>query len=1407
MTHAAPSARVRLVLSASLLKSMDGQFKHGAGYALYGNPPRWHKVHQHKPAPKGAPVVAHEPSSFQAAPASFTPEQLSQLKLPDTNVNAKTFNGQLEKLHGWASAGDAAAILGASFGVNTYGQKLAKIANHLLEQMGVTHKVAHGQKAGTHAAVQPPAPAADDGAKPEAAAPAPAEVKTTPDLQEPGPDAPLAEHVKETLDAKAADGDLEFLQNVAKNNPEHPQIAAYAQKKLVELNEAKPATASPAPAAASVVPPTGDGLDGLNLPASVKDYLLKPSVTLKNGKTVTPKEYIDDLLSDGYGNPEYFAAPKGSKAGFLTKPGKPKLTLNDKQMFYADAAFMAQKKAAKAAQPHAAATDTGHKDGDSKPAPADPTGHAKLPDGWTGFKGSLSTNKDPVNGGIVDKNATLGWFVIANNAAANAKLKDKFYPTQQAAFHALAAAVTAPATASHPMLDQIPWDEQLLPESNSNSKSHNGQVAKIKAMAYAGDIDGLQALIEKKAGAKQNYAKKQHLLAQTALAGIAEGGAPAPAAAPAASMEGKPAYDAVAIAVKKGAKPIDAAEQWLADNPGGHHELSEALIALGHPTVAADMDLPAPGMEEDAPEPAPAAAAVTADTPLHSKQLAALESLSLDELKAIDNSPGLPENVQAWIDNKIHEMESASDKGPNEGDMKPGADGMLVFKNGRWHKVKEDSAQDQQHPLDSVPLPDVSTAPGMSWKEHIGTSLSILKEKAKQDPSVLKGVAKKMANGKYIFHLPHYKPGYENSHKVKFHGFSDASKNVYDYIEALKVATGQSPKNASKKANTAPAPTASQAAPVAPVAPSGIEPMDTWVQTGGQGGSNPGGKFKDPSGQEWYCKFPDDADMAKSEVLAAKLYALAGLSGQDCKLITKDGKVGIASKWVNIKKASSHSALAKVPGALDGFAVDAWLGNWDVVGQALDNLQIGPDGKAHRVDAGGSLEYRAQGEKKPFGTNVEEIDTLRDAAKNSHAAAVFGKLKEADITASVAKVAAISDVAIRAMVNEYGPGTAAEKAKLAETLIARKQDLIKKYPKAAKAKKKPVFKPEKISAPPSFLNWGGSGKSGPSSKEFLNKANEDSVQAIFAAAKTGNLDAIKNLKAKVYDKDTGAVIGEKPVLEHPSQHVKGYAQQAVNEINYQLNPPKRFRFEGGHPLHALNSAYPSHTGGPSSATAQKLGKFIVLGEPGTLNLEDVGLPAKITHSEGGGTLSRQTYKEQAHAVWHKMPATQRQAIKSYTGSSFKKMNGSLWDGNPTGAAKAAAEALQTLGHDIQPGTVLSRHIDTSKFGPGEVEQLLKSTGKVLQEPAIMSTSIRPSSWVKSIQFKLHVGPGVKGLWVGPGSEPGGGAISVNSSEDEMLLPPNTRILILSVKPASKDADGFGAHGQQHMIEAIILPTK
>ena len=229
MTQNAAAPHARLVVSRGLLLKSSNSFAHSGKHALYGNPPRWHLITPNKPAPKGAPI-AHDTGAIAATPHQLADAQVAQLKLPDTNSNAPSFNKQIDKLVGFASTGNAAAILGMQFGTNTYSVKAAKVANFLLQQMGVhEHVVVHGQKAGTHAALQ---------AVP--AAPVPP-VATTPDLQEPGPLAPLAQHVKDTLDEHAADGNVEFLKMVAANNPEHPQIVAYAQEKLAGLQAKAPA--------------------------------------------------------------------------------------------------------------------------------------------------------------------------------------------------------------------------------------------------------------------------------------------------------------------------------------------------------------------------------------------------------------------------------------------------------------------------------------------------------------------------------------------------------------------------------------------------------------------------------------------------------------------------------------------------------------------------------------------------------------------------------------------------------------------------------------------------------------------------------------------------------------------------------------------------------------------------------------------------------------------------------------------------------------------------------------------------------------------------------------------------------------------------------------------------------------
>lgn len=1555
-------ARSILVLpSRLLLKSLPGsvQIANSGKHALYGNPPRWHKITTAKPAPKGAPVAAHPEAAGVHAPAKhFTDEQWSKLKLPAENVNAGSHNAAIDKIKQMSEAGHVTGILGAGYGTNTYGKKQAMVANKLLAMHGSPHQVVAGQKPGTHAAVQ-----------------------GTHDAALAHKDAALQEAI-DHLKTDSGQADM-------------PAGEASEDAALVQKLES-----------AAAVQPVAAGL-----PAGAK---ITEAINAEPMIHTTSHGAAETILKDGfkpsnnsmYGKGVYFSSvAQSSRYGGATLSAKLK---PHKQLVLA-------------------------KDSDASKAFVAITGlHVGQMGSDAGMKAMLDAGVGSMSFPVDGETYT----VVFDPSLIEAKLSlpkhlAKLVPKMeaQASFNDVTPpgygpddgakeGDTKPAPTSTLTADQlgnlqsIPWFKLKLPDTNSNAPSHNKAVAKIEAMAFAGDVAGLQAFAASKADAKQSYAKKQHLLAKTAISALvgdveepkAAPVAAAPAAAkPAPASSGMTSADLIKLAASHGfaavAGPNNTASLGKKGTMISHAYKSQVqadmlvaqlqekgIAAEVHPTPigfkvkitgkldAADMPKVAPaktvtlsngkklkikpmlGASAVTPRPAAPAAAPVAqtsvpsstkvDAPLYENTTAGHNkfwsvSVSGKSMKTVYGKIGTKGSSSvkdfpteqaakyaavklmdqkkakgyAYKGSVVHEHDAQSgsaavEPGPKDGDTKAGANGStLVFKDGHWHKQgdaaggsdggwdydSQNVAMDGAAPVgfDAVQVPDFSddkTKWGKIYGDAAEKILAHMKAGGSLSSFVVAHKTGTQAGGFTIqigTSKLRMKPGDKESRRVKMMAFLkqlqdvkagkpiqasapapaakkpkapdvnqdgvwswtppdksvlgslasmsatiggkkvtvysdpdegwmahsgnatlvDSGEDAADVVDALKKHFGTAGNLSIAHLNALdsnpdsdPFATSKKSAESV----SGVQSVDAWAQTGPQGGSNPGGKFRDENGDEWYCKFPADADTAKSEVLAAKLYGLAGLAGQDAKLVTKGGKIGIASRWQTVQKASSAKALAKVPDALSGFGTDAWLGNWDVIGMGLDNLQIGADGKAVRVDAGGSLEYRAQGDKKAFGPKVDEITTLLDAGTNPHSAAVFSGITKADLTASVAKVLKIHDVSIRAMVNEFGPGDAAAKAKLADTLIARKKDLAKRFPAAAKAKKAVVFKPEKISEPPSFMNWGGSGKSGPSSKEFVNQANHDAVQSIFAAAKTGDLKAVEGLELPVFDKDTGKQTGVIGALQHPSQHVKGYAQQAINEINYQLNPPKRFRFDGGHPLAALHAAFPGHGGAAASSSVQKAGKFLVLGEPGPANLSDLALPEKTTHSEGGGTLSQATYRSQARAAWAKMPKTQRDAIKAYTGSSYKKMNHSLWEGNPTGAAKAAGEALKTLSHDIQPGTVISRQLSLD----GEhLNEILGAVGKVVQEPAIMSTSIRPSSWIKNVQFKLHVGPGVKGLWVGMGSRPDGGAISANPGEDEILLPPNTRLLILSKRLGGKDADGFGAHGQSHVIEAVILPTE
>jgi ADP-ribose pyrophosphatase YjhB (NUDIX family) len=221
-----------------------------------------------------------------------------------------------------------------------------------------------------------------------------------------------------------------------------------------------------------------------------------------------------------------------------------------------------------------------------------------------------------------------------------------------------------------------------------------------------------------------------------------------------------------------------------------------------------------------------------------------------------------------------------------------------------------------------------------------------------------------------------------------------------------------------------------------------VPTADDWEQTGKAKGSNPGGFYTDPQGDHWYVKVPKSTAIAKNEVLASKLYEAAGVAVPELKHVTLAGKMGIASRIVpGLTKLKNDGQ--GVAGVMDGFAVDAWLANWDVVGLEHDNLLEDPNGHAMRVDVGGSLLFRAQGEPKgkAFGDAVGELDTLT-SGKNPQSASVFGEITYDELQAGIARVAAVTPEKITALCEQYGPGTSAQRQSLAQTLIARRAYLM-----------------------------------------------------------------------------------------------------------------------------------------------------------------------------------------------------------------------------------------------------------------------------------------------------------------------------------------------------------------------------
>lgn len=247
-------------------------------------------------------------------------------------------------------------------------------------------------------------------------------------------------------------------------------------------------------------------------------------------------------------------------------------------------------------------------------------------------------------------------------------------------------------------------------------------------------------------------------------------------------------------------------------------------------------------------------------------------------------------------------------------------------------------------------------------------------------------------------------------------------------------------------------------------------------RVGDKGGTVPGGRYKDKTnGREFIFKvYPQNAQAAV-EAASNAIYRAAGIKVPPSTLlqhVKHEGalRTGVANEvlpdLVTTKGDSGREKYRANAGAIArGFGVDALLANWDVLGQEYDNVGF-VKGSPVRLDAGGSMHFRAQGGSKNFPKNdVPELQTLLDPDKNRRTAEVYRKAFQEDPTLkidSMMRAGNLSDEAIEKAVKAAGfdkVGGVMGEQQVIDTLKGRR-DFIKA---AAEAEQKEM---QKAALPP-----------------------------------------------------------------------------------------------------------------------------------------------------------------------------------------------------------------------------------------------------------------------------------------------------------------------------------------------------
>jgi hypothetical protein len=226
--------------------------------------------------------------------------------------------------------------------------------------------------------------------------------------------------------------------------------------------------------------------------------------------------------------------------------------------------------------------------------------------------------------------------------------------------------------------------------------------------------------------------------------------------------------------------------------------------------------------------------------------------------------------------------------------------------------------------------------------------------------------------------------------------------------------------------------------------------IEDWVMVDGQRGSNIGGTFEF-DGKEYYVKTPKSRAHAEQEVLAGKLYNAVGIPAANTGFGDDGGELRIVSPIVQGDRNGLETAFNEgdqefLDKVRDGFAVDAWLGNWDALGLGLDNIVADEDGNPVRIDQGATMFHRARGSSKrgAFGDQVWEVDVLTDPDLFEEADGIYSTMTDNDISRSARHLLNITPARIDTIVDSV-ISNREDAETLKSTLKARREYLLNRY--------------------------------------------------------------------------------------------------------------------------------------------------------------------------------------------------------------------------------------------------------------------------------------------------------------------------------------------------------------------------